>query len=140
MFEGLQEEIIERSELTTDYDIKRANEIKDALRDTLIGNFVELFKNVLESQGVFSNDTVSSTLGVLSDLIAWNLLDYFHPLRAVIMQHLLKEEFRAEAFECLFAMVHKGQEYGKRLELLRELNMLELVQAIDPESESPDLV
>ena len=80
---------------------------------------------------MFHATAVNGTLDILANLIDWNNVELFEPIRGFLDMFLNEEGTKLSAIQCIFSLIDKGMEGKVRIEQIKKLKFLEKISNVD---------
>ena len=113
LFLTFDDELIKYRNTYTDLEAKKANSIKDYLRENFVKDLVNMVNQVFSNLSEFHNQKkiISNCTKVIAQLIDWNNLVLFGDSVNIILQLLTNDDFQSDALLVLNAIVNKGKSY-----------------------------
>lgn len=131
VLENINDDIIEREAWTKNEDIAIANRVKDGMRENDVKNIVGLCQTVLDNYESLDKVIVVGAIDTLADLIDWNELTLFESSFDKITKLLDSKEYQQNALYWFYSFMHKGMDSGVKIQLIRDLNIIEKIKSFD---------
>ena len=139
VLEAINDEIIEREAYTTKGDISIANRIKDGMRREDTERISEICKTVLDNWDTLDKDMVIGAIDTVADLIDWNDLTIFENCYLNITKMLDSKDFQQNALYWFYSFMHKGMDPGKKIELIKEINIIDKIKGFSLDQDDIEL-
>lgn len=125
------DELIKFRHTYTEFEAQKATAIKDYMRINTINDIVFILNQVISNESFIEAKIVIKSMKVVSQLIDWNVLNVFNDILIVIFNSLIsKQQFQLSSFEIINALVKKGMDINIKLDLIRNLNIQQIIQTI----------
>lgn len=122
------DELIKFRHTYTDYEVTRSTIIKDYMRLEAVNECVFVINELMKNESHFPKKLIKNSIKVISLLIDWNLLSIFEESVRMITNVLINNrEYENESLEVLNAIIQKGMELNQKLELIKYLNLNEII-------------
>lgn len=145
MFETIQAELIERGETKSVDDIQVTTRVKDGYRQYAVADTVQAFDNYILQNSELDDLTISRALDVLATLIDWNEIQYFESLCQRCFSILQSQDanvtqpLKNGSFNCIQALVNKGQDHAAKIDLIQQLTFLEILEHFQLQNTEMDI-
>lgn len=139
VLEQINDELIEREAGTTQEDLYAANKVKDGMRLGDVEKIVNLCKTVLDNYTQLDKEIVVGAIDTLADLIDWNDLALFESSFEVITQLLDVKDYQQNALYCFYSFMHKGMDPGRKVELIRSIDIISKIKSFNIDAEDYEL-
>eukprot|EP00042_Codosiga_hollandica_P055911 m.793236 g.793236 ORF g.793236 m.793236 type:complete len:439 (+) comp59227_c0_seq2:243-1559(+) len=132
ILDTIDESFVDREYILSEQQLVLSGQLKDAMRDNSLTVIAQTWLHILTSYESVNDVLVSSCLETIAKYISW--IDIRFALDPQLLDTLFRfmasVPLREHACECFVAMVDKGMDPLAKLELVRSLNLLTLIEAI----------
>lgn len=125
------DELIKFRHTFNDYEVLRSTIIKDHMRIKEINNIIYVLNQIIQNETHMNRKLVKNSIKAVSQLIDWNLINLFSDVINIVKDSLIhKVEYQAESLELLDALIEKGMELNQKLDLIKYLNVIQIIEEI----------
>ncbi len=117
-------------------DCLRGKQIKEAMRKSAVNNIALLISQIVQNHTNFKEQNASQivvkALEVATGVVDWASLDLFVGNLPYLVQFLGVPALQAASAKCLYSIIDKGMDPGKKLDMFDSLGLVHILNQWDP--------
>jgi len=125
------EEFAEELGYLTQEQLRRSNELKDAMRESVLSPAATLWLQTLQSENL---QLIAATFQVISPYIDWIPIEITFTFIPFMIKYVSNEQCQIPAINCLESVVAKRMDPKKKLEIIDQIGLIPFLQGINLDS------